>query len=378
MLSGISSRELAALPGRAGRPPAESAGRQAGLGRHRRAGAHGAPRRPPDEPADSPGRRLTGTAVPQYGPTTRPRSSWWTGALPMAASQRPAARAAAGWLARAGAPPAALRAGRRPRLSLPRQAGERPLVDAPGPPAASGRGARPGARAPVVPPRLRSLPGLPGRAADREPRAAPGASSPDDPYRRPAPPASRFCPAPDGRLAPVPRWPAVALRAVPPEPPGPAPPRRAAPPAPPRSAVGLRLTPPAALRPVPLVPFRGAPVFRPAPRCHSAGPTAPGPVSPPVPVPLRAARDGGWPAARGPVRRVPPARSGRPVARSRPCSPVTLSSAPTTQFPDSKFPGNTKFRTTQLRPLPAGSGLNRRCPAASYSPTRSPTQYHRR
>jgi len=352
MLSGISSRELASLSGRAGRPPAASADRAgrprappAGRGGRRSAAPAGRAGRAPGPSAERYGRS------PVRSPVPPPVQLVDRGA---AAGRGPAPRGP-GRRGLAGAPPAALRAERRPRLSLPPPAGGRPLVDAPGLLAASDRGARPGARAPVVPPRVRSLAGRPGRAADWEPRAPPGDSPPDDPYRRPDPPVSRFCPAPDGRLAPpVPLRPAVGLRAVPPEPLWPAPPRREAPPVPLRSAVGLRLAPPAALRPVPLVPFRGAPVFRPTSpvplrlvppllaRSVPPEPLRPVPpllarsVPPLPPVPPRAARDGAWPGARGPVRRAPPARSGRPPARPRPCSPVTLSSAPMTQFPESR------------------------------------------
>ena len=142
MLSGISSRELASLSGRAGRPPAASADR-AGRPRAPPAGRDGRRSAAPAGRGRARGRRLTGTAVLQYGPRSRPRSSWWTGALRLAAEPAPRGPGRRGL---AGAPSAALRAGRRPRLSLPRPAGERPLVDAPGPLAASGRGARPGAR----------------------------------------------------------------------------------------------------------------------------------------------------------------------------------------------------------------------------------------
>lgn len=295
MLSGISSRDPVSRSGRAGRPPAAPAERVC---------------RPRGPPAGRDGR----------SPVRLLKRPPVRGA---ASGREPAPRGPGRSLAarRAGAPPAALRAGRRPGLSLPRPAGERPLVDAPGSLAASGRRDRPGARAPVVPPRAPVLPprvrspaGRPGRAADRVPRPVPGDSPPDDPYRRVAPPVL-LRPVPAGWLTPrVPLRPPAVLRAVPPDPLWPAPVLRLAPLAPFGPAAGLRLAPPG-----PLVPFRVAPVFRPAP---------------PVPARVaRVARDGTWPAAREPVRRVPPPRSGLPVARSRPCSPVTLSSAPTTQLP---------------------------------------------
>jgi hypothetical protein len=265
MLSGISSRELTPRSARSGRPSAPAAGRACRADgppavRNGRPSAlpadrAGRPRGPPAgrdgrsalrsqarSPVRLPDRLPDRGAVSGRGPTPRGPGRRWLLVRP------------------ADAPSAALRAGRRPWLSPPRSPGERLLVGATGPLAASGRRDRPGARAPVVPPRLpvvplrvRSLAGLPGRAADWAP--------PDDPYRRVAPPASRFRsaavrrPAPPGPLRPVPV-------------------RRAAPPVSLRSAAGLRPTPPVPPRPVPLVAFRVAAGFRPAP------PVPPRPVPP--------------------------------------------------------------------------------------------------
>jgi hypothetical protein len=345
MLSGISSRELTPRSARSGRrsaPPAGRACRDDGPP----AGRNG---RPSALPAGRAG-RLRGPAgrdgrsalrsqarSPVRLPDRLPDRGAASGREP--APRGPGRR----WLLvrPADAPSAALRAGRRPWLSPPPSPGERLLVGATGPLAASGRRDRPGARAPVVPPRVpvvpprvpvvplrvRSLAGLPGRAADRVPRAAPDGSPPDDPYRRAAPPASRFRsaavrrPAPPGPLRPVPV-------------------RRATPPVSLRSAAGLRPTPPVPPRPVPVVAFRVAAGFRPAPPVPLR-PVPPLLAWPARPVLLRGARDDAWPAAREPVRRVPPARSGLPADRSRPCSPVTLSSAPTTQLPGTTVPGTT-------------------------------------
>jgi hypothetical protein len=267
MLSGISSREPTPRSARSGRPsapPAERACRDRGppAGRNGRPSALPADRvcRPRGPPAGRDGRspaRSQGRS-PVRLPDRPPDRGAASGREP--APRGPGCR----WLLvrPADAPSAALRAGRRPRLSLPGSAGERPLVGATGPLAASGRRDRPAARAPLVPPRVpvvllraRSLAGLPGRAADWVPRAAPDDSPPDDPYRRVAPPASRF------RSAAV-------RRPAPPEPFRPVPVRRATPPVSLWSAAGLRPTPPVPLRPVPLVPLvplRVVPVFRPAP-----------------------------------------------------------------------------------------------------------------
>jgi hypothetical protein len=335
LLSGISSRALAPRSGRAGRslaPPAERVYRPC-------APPAGRGERPSAPPPD----RACRARGPPAGRGGRPSVRSQVRLLerppdPVGASGREPARRGPGrrWLTGrpAGGPSAALRAGRRAGLVFPRLAGERPLVGATGPSAASGRRDRAGSRPPLVPPRLvppwaRSPAGRAGRAADRVLRAPPGDSPPGDPYRRAALLVSWFCPAPVGRPAPPAPVRPAPVRPAPlrPAPLRPAPLRPATVPRP----VPEPLGPDAAGRPVPVLRFALPPPLRPAP-------SVPFRVAPVRPLPWVPPRDGAWPAARGPARRVPPARSGRPVARPRPCpcSPVTLSSAPTTQFPDNK------------------------------------------